>query len=217
VSGGRQFPAVYDGLLGDAGLGRAAMQPDVVAASPMPVSAPTAATAPGTVTTQSTATPETVLWTVVAKMDRLSDYELYLAQYPSGGFAAVARNRIADLKREASRARENIIIPLSGTEWTGTYQYDAANGVKADSTITLHFAENGRGKAVHIFWNSLRTDNFRWEQLGTEIVIKIDGPGTGNNHTLRGRIDGDTMGGSWSSTFNPNSTWTVKLAAPRRQ
>lgn len=54
------------------------------------------------VTASAGDTPETALWKAVSQGGGSDDYEVYLAQYPKGTYAALARNRIKKLQDETA-------------------------------------------------------------------------------------------------------------------
>lgn len=157
---------------------------------------------------------DAALWAAIEKTGRQSDYEVYLTQYPNGVFAALARRRIAELKSADSRPTQAPqVLQLAGTEWTGTFQdLDRKNRVVSESPVSLSFQENGQGRAL--YWDG--SHKFKWEKIGPEIVIKIDGFAGWNPH-LRGKIVGDKMEGTWSDPLGDNSRWFATLVSPRRQ
>jgi eukaryotic-like serine/threonine-protein kinase len=66
------------------------------AASTPPLAA-TARTEPAASPPPAPIDPEILLWASVEKSSRVSDYEVYLKQYPQGIFTALARRRLAEL------------------------------------------------------------------------------------------------------------------------
>ena len=97
----------------------AAGQPDAAAAVALRVGASprlAAATAPG----GSRQDPETVFWQSVADSTNPADFEAYLARWPEGIFAPLARTRLAALRpdrragdgfRDCSTCPEMVVIP----------------------------------------------------------------------------------------------------------
>ena len=70
--------------------------------APAPASLPAAGNIELTVAGGKTADPESALWEEVKKTNTLDDYSVYLAQYPNGKFAALAKSRINKVKEEAA-------------------------------------------------------------------------------------------------------------------
>jgi uncharacterized caspase-like protein len=198
ASGGQQVPAIYDNLIGDVILGRPATAATITA----PVTPAAPAPAPAVPASDGA---EIALWNAVEKSARQSDYEAYLSKYPAGVFAALARNRIAELKASATAPKVLSASGLVGTEWSGIYQdLNRRNEVVSESALSLSFAANGEGRAI--YWDGSKP--FKWELVGGEILIRIDGF-AGWNPRLRGRITGDAMAGNWSDPNGDNSKWSV--------
>jgi len=69
---------------------------------------------------------ELTYWTSVQRTGRLQDYQAYLAQYPDGTFAGLARNEIAALSKPASAAVPTGSITQAAAPAAATAAYDPA-------------------------------------------------------------------------------------------
>jgi uncharacterized caspase-like protein len=185
ASAGRQFPAVYDGLLGDAILRGSPRRADPVA--------PAANVTP--IAVERTVDPaDTALWSAIEKSGRLSDYEVYLKQYPNGVFAALARSRIEG-SAPARPVPQNVAESnLVGSQWTGTLRKLDRNGrVKGETSISLTLDENGQGSAL--YGNEVSKLK-KWTRVGTELILEVNDWDC-NNPKLRATLTGDKILGTY--------------------
>jgi uncharacterized caspase-like protein len=90
ASTGRQFPAVYDGLLGE------------FVFRPAAVASGTSASATQAADPQLAMRAELALWDAVKDAQIADPIEDYLRQYPAGRFKAAAEMRLAELRRAAA-------------------------------------------------------------------------------------------------------------------
>jgi Caspase domain len=107
--------------------------PETAASNPTRQSTPTPQSTP--TSTLDTATVDLALWQSAERGNTIADYEEYLRQSPSGRFVQMARNRLAQLRKDTAQADDLIIpsvftntatvepvnrIDLTG-EWLATY------------------------------------------------------------------------------------------------
>lgn len=84
-------------------------------ASSAPISSPASALSPSETTTQA----EIVLWKTIENSTKSSDFHTYLAQYPNGAFATLARERLAKAEQE-ERQQFARYGNLPNSVWTGS-------------------------------------------------------------------------------------------------
>jgi len=141
------------------------------APKPEPPAAKTAAP----VETQNT-TGEFAFWEAIKNSTRGDDFRAYLAQYPTGTFASLARNRIYDLE-----------VSVEGTTWTG-------QSPGADKFYTIRFAKGGQvyfevitcPLCANIIFNGA------WTQTGNDVRI------TGQ-YEVKAVLKDGRMEGTWSN------------------
>jgi hypothetical protein len=95
---------------------------------------------------------------------------------------------------------------LAGTVWSGIFKdFNRKNELVSTAPLSLSFAANGQGEAIYFDGKK----KLRWEQVGRNVIVKIDGP-RGYNPELRGQVTGGKLGGVWSDPFyGGNSRWEV--------
>ena len=95
---------------------------------------------------------------------------------------------------------------LAGTVWSGVFQdFNRKNELVSTAPLSLSFAANGQGEAIYFDGKK----KLRWEQVGRNVIVKIDGP-RGYNPELRGQLTGGKLGGVWSDPlYGGNSRWSV--------
>ena len=178
ASNGRQFPAVYDGLIGDAVLGHADVRVD---------SGP----APQPSRDTSVDAAEVALWNAIAKSTRAADYEAYLAQYPRGVFAPLATSRLTELRRETVSAAA---AELPGTTWRVRLQFLSKRKVpEGEAEFSLRFDPNGVGLAL---WD--QTMSVKWTRVGSDLLVDIR-QARGCHLKVRARIEQNVQSGDFSN------------------
>jgi uncharacterized caspase-like protein len=129
------------------------------AAMPAPVAAPAQASAP------SGSSAEVAFWDSVQKSDRLDEYKAYLAAYPAGIFAGLARTRIENLEK-AGPGRA--LRPVGDTNVAGTATTENNLKLGADAvretTDRLRLAGFDPGAAAAKFGPRARAAITAWQK-----------------------------------------------------
>ncbi len=98
--------------------------PAPIALQPEPVKAPVPPAAP-------TPAVELVFWESIRNSVRAADYEAYLAQYPDGNFAALARARLAELLESSGAVRDPAEREIELAFWESVRALDNAESMQA--------------------------------------------------------------------------------------
>ena len=105
---------------------------------------------PGKGTSDSAATTqqETAFWNSIEDSTDPGEYESYLAEYPNGKFASLARIR---LKKVQATQTSSIIPPAEATEIKKCQSEKTAQSINSEIPTQIHFLNN-TGEVIKIFW-----------------------------------------------------------------
>jgi hypothetical protein len=123
-----------------------------------------------------TNTGEFAFWEAIKNSSKGDDYREYLAQYPNGTFASLAKNRIYELE-----------VSVEGTTWKG-------QSPGGDKFYTIRFSKGGQ-VYFEVITCPLCTNiifNGAWTQSGKDVRI------TGQ-YDVKAVVDGGRMDGVWAS------------------
>lgn len=123
-----------------------------------------------------TNTGEFAFWEAIKNSSKGEDYRAYLAQYPNGTFASLAKNRIYELE-----------VSVEGTTWKG-------QSPGGDKFYTIKFSKGGQ-VYFEVITCPLCTNiifNGAWTQSGKDVRI------TGQ-YDVKAVVDGGRMDGVWAS------------------
>lgn len=123
------------------------------------------------------ASGEMAFWESVKDSSKPEEYRAYLAQYPNGTFASLARNRIHDLE-----------VSVEGTTWKGKSPGN-------DKIYTIKFLKGGEVYFECVL-RCLICSNIifkgTWTQSGNDV--RIDGA-----YQVNGVVNGTHLDGTWSN------------------
>jgi predicted negative regulator of RcsB-dependent stress response len=103
-------------------------------ATPAPAQPSASAQPQPAATTQA----EIVLWKAIENSQKQEDFRVYLGQYPSGAFAALAKQRLADLQAQQQKVDEGRVAryawvdPTNGLMWQRPLQQDEGGQMNFD-------------------------------------------------------------------------------------
>ena len=127
-------------------------------------------------TEQQGATREFAFWDAIKNSTKGDDYRAYLAQYPDGAFASLAKNRIYDLE-----------VSVEGTSWGG-------QSPGGDKLYTIKFSKGGA-----VYFEIITCPicaniifNGTWTQSGNDVQIN-------GQYNVKATVNGARMDGSWSN------------------
>ena len=134
---------------------------------------------------------EAALWESVKDSHSIADFQGYLDKYPKGTWAAEARRRIEDLRKESGQD-----LKIKGTAWRVPFH-------RGTKQWTMPFKFMADGTCVYADYRSCT-----WSQDRDSVTITLDKSSDHCPSIWNGKIDGDVL----EVTVHQRSTFSCQAS-----